>query len=80
MHYAKTSEAWLQNMDANRKEIWPLFEETYGADKAKRWWVYWRVFFMAFGISSIGVILSVAKYLLPFPKENKPRMNTDFHG
>jgi len=46
-HYAKTAEAWLENMDANRKEIWPLFEETYGADKTKRWWAYWRVFYMA---------------------------------
>ena len=46
-HYQKTAEAWLENMDANRKEIWPLFEETYGADKAKRWWAYWRVFYLA---------------------------------
>ncbi len=46
-HYQKTAEAWLENMDANRKEIWPLFEETYGADKTRRWWAYWRVFFMS---------------------------------
>jgi len=46
-HYKKTAEAWLENMDANRAEIWPLFEQTYGADHAKRWWTYWRVFFMA---------------------------------
>ncbi len=46
-HYQKTAEAWLANMDANRAEIWPLFEQTYGADNAKRWWAYWRVFFMA---------------------------------
>ncbi len=46
-HYQKTAEAWLANMDANRKEIWPLFEQTYGADKARRWWAYWRVFFMS---------------------------------
>ena len=46
-HYAKTAEAWLQNMDANREEIWPLFSKTYGADQTRRWWVYWRVFFMA---------------------------------
>ncbi len=46
-HYQKTAEAWLENMDANRKEIWPLFEETYGADKARRWWAYWRVFYLA---------------------------------
>jgi cyclopropane-fatty-acyl-phospholipid synthase len=46
-HYQRTAEAWLANMDANRKEIWPLFDATYGAEKTKRWWAYWRVFFMA---------------------------------
>ena len=46
-HYSLTSEAWLANMDANRKEIWPLFEQTYGAKQTRRWWAYWRVFFMA---------------------------------
>jgi cyclopropane-fatty-acyl-phospholipid synthase len=46
-HYSKTAEAWLENMDRNRKEIWPLFEATYGADKTKRWWAYWRVFYLA---------------------------------
>ena len=46
-HYQLTSEAWLKNMDAHREEIMPLFEETYGSDDAKRWWHYWRVFFMA---------------------------------
>ncbi len=48
-HYQKTAEAWLQNMDAHRAEIWPLFEATYGAENAKRWWAYWRVFYMACG-------------------------------
>lgn len=47
VHYQKTAEAWLENMDAHRKEIWPLFEQTYGASQTKRWWAYWRVFFMA---------------------------------
>ncbi len=46
-HYGKTSEAWLSNMDAHKKEIMPLFERTYGKDKAVKWWVYWRIFFMA---------------------------------
>ncbi len=46
-HYQKTAEAWLQNMDAHRGEIFPLFAETYGAGNARKWWVYWRVFFMA---------------------------------
>lgn len=46
-HYEKTAEAWLANMDAHEKEIRPLFAQTYGADNETRWWVYWRVFFMA---------------------------------
>lgn len=47
MHYSKTAEAWLKNMDTNKNKIIPLFEETYGKDHALKWWVYWRIFFMA---------------------------------
>lgn len=46
-HYSKTAEAWLRNMDQHRHEIMPLFEKTYGSDQALKWWVYWRIFFMA---------------------------------
>ncbi len=46
-HYAKTSEAWLQNMDKHKAQIMPLFEKTYGKDQAVKWWVYWRIFYMA---------------------------------
>lgn len=46
-HYQKTSEDWLRNMDANRKTLLPLLAETYGEDQARRWWVRWRIFFMA---------------------------------
>jgi cyclopropane-fatty-acyl-phospholipid synthase len=46
-HYAKTSEAWLQNMDAHKAHIMPLFEQTYGNDQAVKWWVYWRLFYLA---------------------------------
>lgn len=46
-HYAKTSEAWLKNMDQHKKEILSLFSGTYGKHRALKWWVYWRVFFMA---------------------------------
>ena len=46
-HYAKTLEAWLVNMDAARDELMPLFRQTYGADQALKWWVYWRIFFLA---------------------------------
>jgi cyclopropane-fatty-acyl-phospholipid synthase len=46
-HYNKTSEAWLQNMDKHKAQIIPLFEKTYGKENATKWWVYWRVFYMA---------------------------------
>jgi cyclopropane-fatty-acyl-phospholipid synthase len=46
-HYQKTAEAWLANMDANENEVRPLFAQTYGAENETRWWVYWRVFYMA---------------------------------
>ena len=45
-HYEKTSNAWLENMDAKQAELKPLFEQTYGADAAI-WWQRWRIFFMA---------------------------------
>ncbi len=47
VHYQKTAQAWLRNMDSHRKEIMPIFAETYGKDNAETWWVYWRVFFMS---------------------------------
>jgi cyclopropane-fatty-acyl-phospholipid synthase len=46
-HYSRTAEDWLRNMDAHRAEIEPLLAATYGADQMRRWWVYWRVFFMS---------------------------------
>jgi cyclopropane-fatty-acyl-phospholipid synthase len=46
-HYARTSEAWLGNMDRNRSRIMPLLAATYGEREQLKWWVYWRVFFMS---------------------------------
>jgi cyclopropane-fatty-acyl-phospholipid synthase len=46
-HYQRTSEAWLSNMDSKRAVVFPILSEAYGPDQATRWWVYWRVFFMA---------------------------------
>lgn len=46
-HYSRTSECWLQNMDANRARVEPILAATYGAENVRRWWVYWRVFFMS---------------------------------
>ncbi len=46
-HYEKTSNAWLARMDAHKAELFPLIQETYGEHQALKWWVYWRVFYMA---------------------------------
>jgi cyclopropane-fatty-acyl-phospholipid synthase len=47
VHYQKTAEAWLANMDAHREEILPIFSATYGSAGTQRWWAYWRIFFLA---------------------------------
>jgi cyclopropane-fatty-acyl-phospholipid synthase len=46
-HYQQTAEHWLQAMGRNRETILPIFAETYGQDALTKWWVYWRVFYMA---------------------------------
>ena len=46
-HYGRTAEHWLENMDRNRREIEPVLAATYGEADMRRWWVYWRVFFMS---------------------------------
>ncbi|KAI3425235.1 hypothetical protein D9Q98_009003 [Chlorella vulgaris] len=47
IHYSRTLEAWLKLHDAARKQIMPLFEQTYGKDQALKWFVYWRLFYLA---------------------------------
>lgn len=46
-HYRKTALAWLNNMDAGRGEIMKIFSSVYGPKAARKWWAYWRTFFMA---------------------------------
>jgi cyclopropane-fatty-acyl-phospholipid synthase len=46
-HYQRTCEAWLANMKTNREAILPILARTYGAYQVTRWWVRWRVFFLA---------------------------------
>ena len=46
-HYAKTCRAWLERMDERRDAIMPILESTYGKEDASRWWMRWRMFFMA---------------------------------
>ena len=45
--YERTANAWLANMDARRAAVWPILEQTYGAEHAALWWVRWRIFFMS---------------------------------
>jgi len=46
-HYEKTSNAWLETMDARRSEILPILAQTYGEGEVMKWWSRWRIFFMA---------------------------------
>jgi cyclopropane-fatty-acyl-phospholipid synthase len=47
VHYGRTSRAWRENLDRNRKPALAICAETYGAGQALKWFVYWRLFFMA---------------------------------
>lgn len=46
-HYEQTANAWLANLDAHEPEIRKILAATYGTENETKWWVYWRVFFMA---------------------------------
>jgi len=46
-HYAKTCNAWLDNMDRNEDSIMPILIDCYGKENAPLWWQRWRMFFMA---------------------------------
>lgn len=45
--YQKTAEAWLRNMDFNKQQLKKIISETYGPSQVTRWWIYWRLFFLA---------------------------------
>lgn len=46
-HYARTLRAWLDRLDVHEPEARKVLRETYGPDQETRWWVNWRLFFMA---------------------------------
>lgn len=46
-HYEKTANHWLENMDAARDRIMPVFEAGYGKADAALWFQRWRMFYMA---------------------------------
>ena len=47
LHYARTCEAWLANMDRNRAAVRRVLRESYGAHRETKWWAYWRIFLLA---------------------------------
>ena len=46
-NYEKTANSWLNKMDENKTNIMPIMEDTYGKKDAVKWFVFWRIFFMA---------------------------------
>ena len=46
-HYAKTCRAWLRLIDKRKGDVMPILEATYGKEEADRWFMRWRIFFMA---------------------------------
>ena len=49
IHYAKTSECWLENLDRNQSEVLELFKNEMNPEQAKRTFHRWRIFFLACG-------------------------------
>ncbi|OUU35734.1 MAG: SAM-dependent methyltransferase [Verrucomicrobia bacterium TMED56] len=47
VHYAKTSEAWLLNLDRNQSDVLQLFSREMNKDEARRMFHRWRIFFLA---------------------------------
>ena len=45
-HYARTAEAWLANMDANRSALMPIIQAAH-QDNTGLWWMRWRLFFLS---------------------------------
>jgi len=46
-HYEKTANAWLGSMDTQKERIMPILAATYGDREAEKWFMRWRIFFMA---------------------------------
>jgi len=70
IHYAKTSRAWLEKMDKNKKAVVEVFSNTYGEKAANTWFQRWRIFFMScevlFGYNH-GSEWGVSHYLFEKP-------------
>ena len=46
LHYARTADHWLANLDRQRRHVLAALEPTYGGD-ARLWLRRWRLFFLA---------------------------------
>jgi len=73
MHYSYTSRDWLALMDKNATQIKKLFNDAYGKTEGHKWWVMWRVFYLAveetFGYNN-GRDWLVSHYLFQHPTNN----------
>jgi cyclopropane-fatty-acyl-phospholipid synthase len=47
IHYQKTLRAWLEKMDSQKEQVKEVLAETYGVEDVNKWWVNWRLFFLA---------------------------------
>ena len=47
LHYQKTADAWIANMDANKQELLLVLSSQYGSNEAFRWFNRWRIFYLA---------------------------------
>jgi cyclopropane-fatty-acyl-phospholipid synthase len=47
LHYQRTAQAWLQNLDARRGEALKILKSVYGNKDAGRWLARWRIFLLA---------------------------------
>ena len=47
IHYQKTARAWLDNMDQKKSQIFKVLKKHYGEKDYKKWFHYWRIFFMS---------------------------------
>lgn len=47
VEYHKTAQAWLGKMDAGKADIMQIFDRVYGTHASRRWYMRWRMFFLA---------------------------------
>ena len=74
-HYARTSEAWLANLDAREREVLAIFRATLDDAAARRQVQRWRLFFLAcaelFGYRGGAEWLVLHVRLAPTPMEGR---------